>query len=81
MCSGQLCVDGGGRKILGEELPALAKEVARVEMVRAYAGEFLNFLRYSGAFNEFQDFSIKFQFPILMIVQDNMDNLIRDLLL
>ncbi|XP_030521367.1 RINT1-like protein MAG2 isoform X2 [Rhodamnia argentea] len=28
---------GGGRKILGEELPALAKEVARVEMVRAYA--------------------------------------------
>ncbi|KAF7850556.1 hypothetical protein BT93_L5307 [Corymbia citriodora subsp. variegata] len=28
---------GGGRRILGEELPALAKEVARVETVRAYA--------------------------------------------
>lgn len=34
-------LDGGGRteQILGEELPALAKEVARVEMVRAYAGQ------------------------------------------
>ncbi|XP_031373491.1 RINT1-like protein MAG2 isoform X1 [Punica granatum] len=29
--------DGRGKKILGEELPALAKEVARVETVRAYA--------------------------------------------
>lgn len=28
---------GGGKRILGEELPALAKEVARVETVRAYA--------------------------------------------
>ena len=27
-------------QILGEELPALAKEVARVETVRFYAGEF-----------------------------------------
>lgn len=26
---------------MGEELPALAKEVARVEAVRAYTGEFL----------------------------------------
>ena len=26
-------------QILGEELPALAKEVARVESVRTYAGE------------------------------------------
>ncbi|KAF4375901.1 hypothetical protein F8388_004991 [Cannabis sativa] len=35
--------EGKGRteKILGEELPALAKEVARVETVRLYAGEFL----------------------------------------
>lgn len=33
-----MCVDGGGgKRILGEELPALAKEVARVETVRAYA--------------------------------------------
>ncbi|KAK4790844.1 hypothetical protein SAY86_031257 [Trapa natans] len=29
--------DGGGKKILGGELPQLAKEVARVETVRAYA--------------------------------------------
>lgn len=38
-------VDGLGRseQILAEELPALAKEVARVETVRAYAGKF-NFL-------------------------------------
>lgn len=28
-------------QILGEELPALAREVARVETVRAYAGELL----------------------------------------
>ena len=36
------CIDGQGRKeeILGEELPVLAKEVARVETVRAYAGQF-----------------------------------------
>ena len=39
-----LHIDGGGEgngkaeKILGEELPALAKEVARVETVRIYAG-------------------------------------------
>lgn len=34
---GNFCViDGEG---LGEELPSLAKEVARVEAVRAYAGE------------------------------------------
>lgn len=33
------CVDGGrADKVLGEELPALAKEVARVETVRMYAG-------------------------------------------
>lgn len=33
------CVDGGrSDKVLGEELPALAKEVARVETVRMYAG-------------------------------------------
>jgi len=36
------CLDGQGRReeILGEELPALAKEVARVETVRVYAGQF-----------------------------------------
>lgn len=33
------CVDGGrSDKSLGEELPALAKEVARLEAVRMYAG-------------------------------------------
>lgn len=40
-----MCVDGEGKEraeqILGEELPALAKEVARVESVRTYAGAFL----------------------------------------
>ncbi|MCE0480611.1 hypothetical protein HAX54_037630 [Datura stramonium] len=29
--------DGGSGKVLGEELPALAKEVARVDTVRTYA--------------------------------------------
>lgn len=33
------CVDGGrSDKSLGEELPVLAKEVARLEAVRMYAG-------------------------------------------
>lgn len=37
------CVDGGrADKVLGEELPALAKEVARVETVRMYAGQLYN---------------------------------------
>lgn len=31
----------GSERILGEELPALAKEVARVEAVRKYAGKTL----------------------------------------
>jgi hypothetical protein len=46
-----LGVDGGGgdgngraEQILGEELPALAKEVAKVETVRIYAGEFFSFI-------------------------------------
>lgn len=34
-----LVVDGRTEQILGNELPALAREVARVETVRAYAGE------------------------------------------
>lgn len=42
--------EGEGRKgqLFREELPALAKEVARVETVRAYAGDFffLHALRY-----------------------------------
>lgn len=46
MCLDVLDGGGGGKvlgrseQILGEELPALAKEVARVEAVRVYAGEF-----------------------------------------
>lgn len=38
-------VDGRREQILANELPALAREVARVETVRAYAGEiqFLGF--------------------------------------
>lgn len=32
----------GSERILGEELPALAKEVARVEAVRKYAGKTLS---------------------------------------
>lgn len=34
-----LVVDGRTEQILGNELPALAREVARVETVCAYAGE------------------------------------------
>lgn len=47
-----MCTDGEGgegkgrtEQILGEELPALAKEVARVEAVRIYAGELLTMYR------------------------------------
>lgn len=32
-------LDGRSEQIVAEELPALAREVARVETVRAYAGE------------------------------------------
>ncbi|OMO57073.1 hypothetical protein COLO4_35507 [Corchorus olitorius] len=39
VCFRSSVADGEG---LGEELPALAKEVARVETVRAYAGEGFN---------------------------------------
>lgn len=49
-----MCADGEGgegkgrtKQILGEELPALAKEVARVEAVRIYAGEILKRLLLS----------------------------------
>lgn len=39
---GGVTEDGSGRReqMLADELPALAKEVARVETVRSYAGEF-----------------------------------------
>ena len=40
-CVQLLYVDGGSGRLLGEELPALAKEVARVEAVRTYAGEYV----------------------------------------
>ncbi|XP_075112064.1 RINT1-like protein MAG2 [Nicotiana tabacum] len=36
-CSAASSSDGGSGKVLGEELPALAKEVARVDTVRTYA--------------------------------------------
>jgi len=39
-------VDGRGEKIVAQELAALAKEVARVEMVRKYAGELMSLLMF-----------------------------------
>lgn len=54
-----LYVDGGSERLLGEELPALAKEVARVEAVRTYAGEyFFHFILYFCYF--FKYFSSEF---------------------
>lgn len=43
---GGVTEDGSGRReqMLADELPALAKEVARVETVRSYAGELTYFL-------------------------------------
>jgi len=37
-------VDSRGEKMVAQELAALAKEVARVEMVRNYAGELMPLL-------------------------------------
>lgn len=47
-----LCVDGDSRRGMGVELQTLAKEVARVETVRNYAGEF-SFTRFVFSVCEF----------------------------